>query len=425
LLFTLACNGSKTSITITQASIDAITAVTSESVPTSAITDEVSVATTPGNIWVWGSNFYGLLGNGTTGGDRLTPIHVRGLTKVVSIATSYNHCLALKSDGTIWAWGSNYRGKLGKDNTLGVYPIPSQVSGLSEIVAIAAGYDHSLALKSDGTVWAWGDNRFGQAGNGITFGSSNATNASMTTTTNDTSRGITQVSGLSDIVAISAGVAHSLALKSDGTVWAWGGNYYGQLGNGTSGTNSDRGVPMQVKELSGVVSIGAGAFHTLAVKSDGTVWSWGHNDHGQLGDGVITDSSIPVQVIGLNSMVAVAGGEFHSLALKSDGTVWAWGYNSLGQLGTGNILTSYKPVQVTNLNGIIAIAASAANSSALKSDGTVWTWGNNLDGQLGNGTSGFDSSSSTPAQVNNLAGITAIAAGCTHVLTLTGDASLR
>jgi alpha-tubulin suppressor-like RCC1 family protein len=363
------------------------------------------------------------LGNGTTSGDR-NPIQVSSLTNVAAVATSYNHSLALKSDGTIWAWGSNYRGKLGNGNTNGVYSKPLQISSLSDIVAIAAGYDHSLALRSDGTVWAWGDNQYGQAGNGITHGTSEATNSTVTTT-NDTSRGIEQVSGLSEIVALSAGVAHSLALKSDGTVWTWGYNYYGQLGNGTSGTNSDRGIPVQVKELSGVVSIGSGAYHSLAVKSDGTVWTWGHNNDGQLGDGVITDSSTPVQVIGLNSMVAVAGGENHSLALKSDGTVWVWGYNIRGQLGTNTISDSYTPIQIGNLNGIIAIAANSATSVALKSDGTVWVWGSNFYGQLGNGTSGFDSYSSTPVQVNNLAGITAVAAGCTHVLALTADMNLR
>ena len=411
--------------TVTPVVTTTITSGYTTTVPstTSTITGEVSGTTAPGSIWAWGDNSYGQLGNGTTSGNS-NPIQVRSLTNVEDVATSYNHSLALKSDGTIWAWGSNYRGKLGNGNTHGVYSKPLQISSLSDMVAIAAGYDHSLALRSDGTVWAWGDNQYGQAGNGITHGTSEATNSTVTTT-NDTSRGIEQVSGLSEIVALSAGVAHSLALKSDGTVWTWGYNYYGQLGNGTSGTNSDRGIPVQVKELSGVVSIRAGAYHSLAVKSDGTVWTWGHNNDGQLGNGVITDSSTPVQVIGLNSMVAVAGGENHSLALKSDGTVWVWGYNTRGQLGTNTISDSYTPIQIGNLNGIIAIAANGATSVALKSDGTVWVWGSNFYGQLGNGTSGFDSYSSTPVQVNSLAGITAIAAGTTHILALTADPNLR
>ena len=176
------------------------------------------------------------------------------------------------------------------------------VSGLTGAVAVSAGENHSLAVKSDGTVWAWGYNNYGQLGNGYPSSSSNIP---------------LRVSELTGAVAISAGYAHSLALKSDGTVWAWGFNGVGELGNGTTNTSSN--VPVQVSQVSGltgVVAIGAGSDHNLAVKSDGTVWAWGFNDSGQLGNGTISSrgTPVPVQVSGLTGAVVIAAGSAHSLA---------------------------------------------------------------------------------------------------------------
>jgi uncharacterized repeat protein (TIGR01451 family) len=204
-------------------------------------------------------------------------------------------------------------------------------------------------LKNDGTVWAWGNSGNGQLGNG-TF-----TNSSTPV----------QVSGLTGIIAIAAGFFHALALKSDGTVWAWGDDLFGELGN-TNNTVSS--TPAQVDGLSGVVAIAGGEYHSLAVKNDGTVWTWGDDGNGQLGDGIagtpgsFTISSTPVQAIGLTGMVAVGGGEAHSLGLKSDGTVWTWGSNSNGQLGNGTYTDSSIPIQVSGLTGVLGIAAGGYHS---------------------------------------------------------------
>jgi len=319
-----------------------------------------------------------------------------------TIAGGQTHSLALKNDGTVWAWGANGYGQLG-DGTNTNNKLPVQVSSLTNIIAVAAGIDHSLALKSDGTVWAWGYNYFGQLGNG-TYTNSNTP---------------VQVSSLTNIIAVAAGYQHSLALKSDGTVWTWGNNSSGQLGNGTNISKSN--TPVQVSSLTGITAIAGGGSHSLALKSDGTVWAWGANNSGQLGNGNNTNSNTPVQVSSLTGITAIAGGGSHTLALKNDGTVWTWGNNNSGQLGNGNNTNSNTPVQVSSLTGIIAIAAGSSHSLALKNDGTVWAWGYNYFGQLGNGN---NTNRNTPVQVSSLTGIIAVAAGVDHSLALKNDGTV-
>ena len=309
-----------------------------------------------GTVWAWGRNYYGQLGDGSTT-DRSTPVQVQvsGLSDVIALAGRGEHSLALKSDGTVWAWGAS----------------SGDPSLLSDVIAIAAGDNYGLALKSDGTVWAWGKNYYGQLGNGSTSNSSPPV----------------QVSGMNDVIALAAGDSHTLALKSDGTVWAWGYNGYGQLGNGSTTSST---TPVPVSGLTGVIALAAGDDHSLALKSDGTVWAWGLNNYGQLGDGSTTHRSTPVQVSG--RVIAIAAGGYHSLALKSDGAVWAWGNNQL------------TPVQVSGLSGVIALAAGSSHTLALKSDGTVWAWGSNYYGQLGDGSTTYPYSQ-TPVQTRGAGGV--------------------
>jgi hypothetical protein len=193
---------------------------------------------------------------------------------------------------------------------------------------------------------------------------------------------------------------------NDGTVWAWGDNTFGTVGDGTNG--NFRKTPVQVLNLSGVSAITAGPFISLAVKNDGTVWAWGFNAFGELGDGTTVDRHLPVQVSNLTEIRAVGPthGE-HNLALKSDGTVWAWGSNEAGQLGDGTTTARHTPVQVQNLSGIIAVSAGNVHSLALKSDCTVWGWGQNAGGELGGGGS---QDRLTPVQVPTLSGVPAVSA---------------
>ncbi len=311
-----------------------------------------------GTVWAWGYNSSGQLGDGTRN-TKYVPVKVKGLDNVVAVAGGNSHSLALKNDGTVWAWGSNLYGQLGDGSTTSRYE-PAIVPELNDIIAIEAEDYYCLALKSDGTVWAWGRNTSGQLGDG---------------TTTDRHKPV-MVKGLNDIVAISAGGC-SLALKKDGTVYMWG--YM-------SGFDKTA-TPVQVKGLSDLKDISSGQYHNLAIKNDGTVWAWGSNSYGQLGDGTRDFSySVPVQVKNLDNVVDIKASYYYSLALRSDGTVWAWGLNDYGQLGDGTTTSQSIPVQVLNLSNATYISAGQNHSLAIKNDGTVWAWGNNQHGKLGDGT---------------------------------------
>jgi alpha-tubulin suppressor-like RCC1 family protein len=235
-------------------------------------------------------------------------------------------------------------------------------------------------LRSDGTVWAWGNNWQGQLGD-------NGTTPWRLTPF--------QVPGLSGVVAIAAGAHHSLALRSDGSVWAWGLNRDGQLGDGTT---TNRLSPLQViAPSSGITAVTSGYSHCLALRSDGTVLSWGNNGAGQLGDGTRTSHLSPGAVSGLASVTALVAGHEHSMALRQDGTVWAWGRNDAGQLGDGTFTWRFLPNRVGLPGDVTKMAAGGHQALVVRgSEGRVNTWGNNFSGQLGNDRAGYYT---TPGQV--------------------------
>jgi alpha-tubulin suppressor-like RCC1 family protein len=358
---------------------------------------------TDGSVWGWGDNYYGQLGDGTSFNQRTLPVQVVGpagvgwLTGVGVLAAGQYHSLAVKSDGTVWAWGYNYYGQLGNgaSGSGADQHTPVQVVGaagvgwLTGVVAVAAGQSYSLAVKSDGTVWAWGLNNYGQLGNGASgSGADQHTPVQVGTLGN----------WLTGAVAVAAGVDHSLALKSDTTLVAWGNNNSGQLGDGT---NTQRLTPVPVSNLSGISKIVAGNQFSLALRtsgaSSGTVWSWGYNANGQLGDGTIAARNALVE--GTPSVMTVAAGDHHSLASRADGTTADWGGNDSSQLGIGGTTQRNSAVLVAGATEFLQVAAGSRHSVGLRADGTIWAWGSNSNGQLGDGSG---QTQPRPVQVGSL-----------------------
>ncbi len=419
-----------------------------------------------GTVWAWGSNEYGQLGLGDSG-IALVPTQISSLINVVAVAAGADFSLALRADGTVWAWGNNENGQLGTGG-IPSSNFPVQVGDLANVVAVAAGTAHGLALVDDGgsgggTVWAWGWNWGGQLGDGTTV---------------DRTRPVRSGS-LTDVVAIAAGGAHSMAIRSRGdgrygALWCWGLNYAGQVGDGTARTRTEpvladvpgdvvavaggfdwslamttggevwawgsnesgqMGLPSSstndylahpVVGLSSVAWIEAGRSFSVALLTDGTVWSWGMNHVGSLGQGDTGDIQQPSRIAGLSNITAISVGYEHTLALGADGTVWAWGQGLSGELGNGDTENQDRPVQVVNMTEAVAVAAGYDHSLAIVQPASggeteVWAWGSNYGGQLGNGTT---QSTSTPVQVAGLTGVIALAAGETHSLALRSDGTL-
>jgi len=319
---------------------------------------------------------------------------------VVQVAAGDAHGLAVLSGGTVVAWGWNTYGQLG-DGTLVDRSAPVPVAGLTGVRQVAAGGGHSLALRSDGTVWAWGENLNGEVGNG-------------TVTLSQTVP--VEVNGLTGITKIAAGYGFSLALRSDGTVWAWGVNNSGQLG---SGSTADSPVPVRVFGLSQVTSISAGWDASLAVRTTGIIaatslWAWGANNHGQLGDGTTDAHYIPEQVTGFTvpDIAGIcAGGQF-AVVLGTDGEVWGWGYDWLSELGNAPTNAPVtRPLRILGIGSLVTqVSAGGEHVLALRSDGTVLAWGDDSFGELGNGTRTVIGGL-PPVQVAGLSGVSQVAAG--------------
>jgi alpha-tubulin suppressor-like RCC1 family protein len=332
-----------------------------------------------GSVWSWGLNGNGQLGiNSTTG--RVIPGIVPGITSAVSVAAGSTFSMALQNNGTVWTWGANANGQLG-DGTTTQRLTPVPVTTVSNAVSIGAGYFAGYAALSNGTVRAWGQNTYGQLGNGNTTQSATPV----------------QVTGLSNVVKVAGGQYFGLALKSDGTVWGWGINTAGQLGDGTY---TSRTTPVRVTNLTQVVDIAGGSYAAYAIKSDGTLWAWGHNGNGQIGDNTSGNlRNIPVQVQGLTNVVKVAGGQIHAIAVKSDGTVWSWGANVYGQLADGTTTAQTHPVPISLPEPTDSIAAGFWCSISAQSDGLRRGWGHNQQGQVGDGSSG--NMIRTPVQIED------------------------
>jgi alpha-tubulin suppressor-like RCC1 family protein/phosphodiesterase/alkaline phosphatase D-like protein len=355
----------------------------------------------------WGSDSKGQLGNGTTEASFLLPVAASGLSEVTAVAAGEWHSLALLSNGTVEAWGENETGELG-DGTTTNKDVPVQVGGLSEVTAIAAGEKDSFALLKNGTVMAWGYNGY-RLGIGL-GGPENCPGPGSC------SRKPVLISGLQEVTAIATGGDHSLALLKNGTVMAWGRGQLGELGDGSTELSA---VPVAVTGLSEVVGIAAGSDHSLALLKNGKVMAWGGNYRGQLGTGTTTGpetcggtacSTKPVEVSGITEAAALAAGSGHSLTLLKGGTVKAWGYNHSGQLGNGTTENSDLPVAVSGLSEVTGIAGGYEHSLARLGSGSAEAWG---EGDLGDGTM---NNSAIPVAVKGVREVAAVSGGRLHSL---------
>ncbi|MBI4243848.1 MAG: hypothetical protein HY606_07135 [Planctomycetes bacterium] len=294
---------------------------------------------------------------------------------IAAVSAGGIHSLALKRDGTVWSWGDNTYGQLGNGSYGNFETNPVQVAGLSNVTQIAAGYSYSLALRKDGTVWAWGWNTYGQLGN--------------PTVTSSTVPIQSQINNAIYIAATKYSIfGFSAVIKNDRTLWMFGDNQFGQLGNGTSGWGTGSKIPVQVQGISNASQVSLGWAYTLVLKTDGTVWAWGNNNLGALGNGTTISSNIPVQSSGLNNITSISAGFNYGLAITANRNVYGWGADGSGQLGTGTAVVYRTTATLTLFGPAQSIATGYIHSMVLRTDGTLWASGDNSSGQLGNESAG-------------------------------------
>jgi alpha-tubulin suppressor-like RCC1 family protein len=293
-----------------------------------------------------------------------------GVREVVAGET---HTLAIKTDGSLWGWGANFSGSLG-DGTDETRLSPVRIGSANDWQTVSTN-SHTVALKTDGSLWAWGQNWYGQLGDG-------------TTTNRHSPVRIGSANDWKTLSANGGGYGYTVAIKTDRSLWAWGFNYSGQLGDGTT---QNRLSPVRIGSEMNWKAIAAGGSHTLALKTDGSLWAWGGNWAGQLGDGTTTDRFSPVRIGSANDWKAISAGSGYTLAIKTDGSLWAWGVNGAGQLGDGTTTERYSPTRIGFTNDWQTVSAGGSlfyhhHSVALKTDGSLWAWGSSSNGQLGDGT---------------------------------------
>ena len=333
-----------------------------------------------GNLWTWGSNYSGQLGNNTTT-QRLTPVTTfTGGANWKQVAGGGYHTSAIKTDGTLWTWGLNSQGQLGDNTTTQrLTPVTTFIGGTnwkqvscSPSSASPGQSRNTAAIKTDGTLWTWGNNGSGRLGD-------NTTTQRLTP--------VTTFAGGTNWKQVTCGTQYTAAIKTDGTLWTWGNNGNGQLGI----NNTTTPICTPVTTFIGGTNwkqVSCGGNHTAAIKTDGTLWTWGNNGNGQLGDNTTTQRLTPVTTfIGGTNWKQVACGGNNTAAIKTDGTLWTWGFNNSGRLGDNTTIGRLTPVTTfaggTNWK---QVSCAYAHTSAIKTDGTLWTWGQNSPGRLGDNT---------------------------------------
>ncbi len=325
-----------------------------------------------GTLSTWGGNGSGQLGNGSTGTNVTTPTQIGSFTTWSAVAAGSNFTVAIATGSALYTWGDNTSGELGNGSTGTNVTTPTQIATSMTAIwsAVAAGSNFAMALRSDGTLWTWGDNTSGELGNGST-----GTNVTVPT----------QVGSFTTWTAIAAGSNFAMAIASDGSLYTWGNNASGQLGNGNSGAN----VLIPTKIANGLTwtAIAAGSNSSMGI-SAGNLYTWGNNASGQLGNNTTgTNVLAPTQTGGGTTWTAVAAGSNFAMALTTGGGLCTWGDNTSGELGNGSTGTNvFVPTQIASSTIWSAIAAGSNFAVAIDSGGNLWAWGNNSSSQLGDGT---------------------------------------
>jgi alpha-tubulin suppressor-like RCC1 family protein len=358
-------------------------------------------------LWTWGAGVHGLLGNNTTTHQSSPVQTVSGGTNWTQIASGLNHTAAIKTDGTLWIWGSNSDGQLGNGNITSQSSPVQTVSGGTNWKQVVCSYQHTVAIKTDGTLWTWGRGDFGSLGN--------------STTASRSSPGQTITAG-TNWKQLASGIGQfSAAIKTDGTLWIWGRNFEGQLGDNTTVNKSS---PVQtISQGTNWKSVAIGPYFTAAIKTDGTLWTWGYNSYGQLGDNTTVNKSSPVQTISQGTnWKQIACSVEASAAIKTDGTLWTWGRNRKGQLGDNSTTNKSSPVQtVSGGTNWKLVNGAGYYPLAIKTDGTLWAWGENHVGQLGDNST---TNKSSPVQtVSGGTNWKSVSGGLVHTAAIRDDSA--
>ncbi|MBR3933924.1 MAG: hypothetical protein IKJ68_08480 [Clostridia bacterium] len=337
------------------------------------------------SLWLWGYNSYGQIGNGESGFSKEERVPVKIMDNVKAVSLGKNHSAAIKNDGSLWLWGNNEYGRVGNGEYKYGKESKTPVKIMDNVKSVSLGDNHSAAIKNDGSLWMWGNNEYGQIGNGES---------------GDDKISETPIKIMDNVITVSLGDGYSAAIKNDGSLWMWGNNEYGQIGNGESGDDKISKIPVKIMDNVKDVSLSCSqnvtadywGNHSAAIKDDGSLWMWGYNGCGQIGNGESGEDKIleiPVKV--MDNVKVVSLGSLHSSAIREDGSLWMWGHNYYGQLGngesgytpSGDDKISEKPVKI--MDNVKDISLGSIHSAAIKEDGSLWMWGGGGLGKLGNG----------------------------------------
>jgi alpha-tubulin suppressor-like RCC1 family protein len=360
----------------------------------------------PRELYAWGKNTNGAVGDNTTI-NRSSPVQVGALVNWKQVSVGYSFSGSVKTDNSLWMWGNNGSRQLGQNNAI-YRSSPVQVGALTNWKQLALGPTSSACVKTDNTLWTWGGNSSGQL-------------AQNNTTVLSSPVQVGTLANWNQVSSTQGGSGGCAAVKTDGTLWTWGDNGYGRLGtNQSAATRNSASSPVQVGGLTTWQQVSCGSQHTVAITTAGALYAWGRNDDGQLGQNSTLNRSSPVQVGALTTWSYVGGGGRHTAAIKTDGTLWTWGRNQFGEGGLNIDTAKSSPTQVGVLTNWTVVSAGYRNTAAIKSDGTLWSWGEN-DSSLGAVGDGTTIDRSSPVQIGSLTTWSNVGVGFGGTLAITKD----